>query len=721
MPGHTLQGRAIALTGTLLHFKRREAKEKLEALGASVAGGVSKKVDIVVAGRDAGAKVEKAAAYGIRIVGEHWLRAVLSGADPDGPARFEAIDGDLGDWLQVAEFDGCHGPRDLRPLVEALHFLEAKEGVTELHREASRRALRGQPLGIAHSRNHNHSIVDAELSPCGRFLATVSNPPMQWMGSGTGLGSLGIWDLASGRVVNAIDLPGGGAVAKRGLVQWSGDGRRIFAPVWGSCIGRFDPFGSRGGPLMSASLGFGPEATPYALRPDGEQLWVSVDGRASGLPLAAVSTAEGLRFGEGSPGIRWLDGESLPSCEAPRWLGNAVAMSPGYAVHAETGEVLWDCRDRVRQSGFAARLSFSADAQHFVATGNKAFAGDAVTGAHRWDLPDAVKSVVSVHWAPLAGASNAGRFAAVGTDSVLLGNADGPIAVLDVVASDATFSPSGERLAILRADRSVQFFDATGAATGTLDAFGEGVEALCWGAGILVGWGPDVLEFRREDGRCVGRHNLLPEPGFVEPRRFLEKPFPTAEACPVPESSAGGWRWITPASNGRQLHCWSEDLPRLDELLVVTLGAELAWPWRWLGDGEVVSIIHDRGEATEKSFGKLLALASLGRVAKPDWDSDYGYETQTLQGPLSEEFGEQTLRVARVGAHCFRGWEPVSAEQWSDLVGQVVVFATRERQRERRVGTLLGSDGENLVMLFAHGFERIRLETVAWLAKAFCK
>jgi DNA ligase (NAD+) len=61
------------LTGTLDKMSRSEAKEKLLALGAKVAGSVSKKTDYVVAGAEAGSKLTKAESLGIPVVGEDTL------------------------------------------------------------------------------------------------------------------------------------------------------------------------------------------------------------------------------------------------------------------------------------------------------------------------------------------------------------------------------------------------------------------------------------------------------------------------------------------------------------------------------------------------------------------------------------------------------------------------------------------------------------------------
>ena len=68
-----LNGKTVVLTGTLEQLSRSEAKEKLLALGAKVAGSVSKKTDFVVAGRDAGSKLTKAESLGVPVVDEATL------------------------------------------------------------------------------------------------------------------------------------------------------------------------------------------------------------------------------------------------------------------------------------------------------------------------------------------------------------------------------------------------------------------------------------------------------------------------------------------------------------------------------------------------------------------------------------------------------------------------------------------------------------------------
>jgi len=70
-------GKTVVLTGKLEILNRNDAKEKLEALGAKVAGSVSKKTHLVIAGADAGSKLTKAQELGVEIWDEEKLIAEL--------------------------------------------------------------------------------------------------------------------------------------------------------------------------------------------------------------------------------------------------------------------------------------------------------------------------------------------------------------------------------------------------------------------------------------------------------------------------------------------------------------------------------------------------------------------------------------------------------------------------------------------------------------------
>jgi len=74
-----LAGKTVVLTGTLTTLSRDEAKDLLEAAGAKVAGSVSKRTDYVVAGAEAGSKLEKARELGVAVLDEDGLRQLLAG------------------------------------------------------------------------------------------------------------------------------------------------------------------------------------------------------------------------------------------------------------------------------------------------------------------------------------------------------------------------------------------------------------------------------------------------------------------------------------------------------------------------------------------------------------------------------------------------------------------------------------------------------------------
>ncbi|KAF0163591.1 MAG: DNA ligase (NAD+) [Rhodocyclaceae bacterium] len=72
-----IAGKTFVLTGTLPTLTRDEAKDMIEALGGKVAGSVSKKTDYVVAGAEAGSKLDKAQALGVSILDETQFRELI--------------------------------------------------------------------------------------------------------------------------------------------------------------------------------------------------------------------------------------------------------------------------------------------------------------------------------------------------------------------------------------------------------------------------------------------------------------------------------------------------------------------------------------------------------------------------------------------------------------------------------------------------------------------
>jgi DNA ligase (NAD+) len=80
-----LAGKTFVLTGTFPSLSRDQARDLLEAAGAKVAGSVSKKTDYVVAGAEAGSKLEKAQALGVAVLDEAGMLDLLKTPPPENP------------------------------------------------------------------------------------------------------------------------------------------------------------------------------------------------------------------------------------------------------------------------------------------------------------------------------------------------------------------------------------------------------------------------------------------------------------------------------------------------------------------------------------------------------------------------------------------------------------------------------------------------------------
>jgi DNA ligase (NAD+) len=71
-------GKVFVLTGTLPTLTRDAARQMIEAAGGKVSNSVSKKTDFVVAGGEAGSKLEKARTLGVTVIDEEQLLALLN-------------------------------------------------------------------------------------------------------------------------------------------------------------------------------------------------------------------------------------------------------------------------------------------------------------------------------------------------------------------------------------------------------------------------------------------------------------------------------------------------------------------------------------------------------------------------------------------------------------------------------------------------------------------
>ena len=76
-----LAGRTLVVTGTLPGMNRAEAEEAIRAAGGKAAGSVSRKTDYLVAGENAGSKLQKAQELGVPVLDEEAFRQLLAGQE----------------------------------------------------------------------------------------------------------------------------------------------------------------------------------------------------------------------------------------------------------------------------------------------------------------------------------------------------------------------------------------------------------------------------------------------------------------------------------------------------------------------------------------------------------------------------------------------------------------------------------------------------------------
>lgn len=236
-------------------------------------------------------------------------------------------DAELEALAEHADFSGFEPGRDLAPLRERLLRLERERGITELHRRFSDKVL-ATGARLVETPRYLGAQRSFALSPDGRHLAIASERPGRSSG-----GDVHIWELATGRVVDAVGFERTmvGAPWETFGLQWSPSGRWLGVNLDTVIVGVLRAFAGTppcftadvtrrwGSPTAMAI----PERhkndghlPAWCWSPDETQLFLSTPGPDGALGCI-VPFREGARINEDSEGLRWcparLDGKPLQS------------------------------------------------------------------------------------------------------------------------------------------------------------------------------------------------------------------------------------------------------------------------------------------------------------------------------------------------------------------------------------------------------------------------
>ncbi|MFI6285045.1 WD40 repeat domain-containing protein [Streptomyces sp. NPDC051018] len=365
-------------------MRKKNAAERLRALGAKVGNGVTERTDLIVlALYETGPVPLTDKMLRTPYLDEYGLAELLERAEglgpkaPENPPFASADDlaaakdaDDLRALLERADWGAFVPERDTVPLRERLTRLEAEAGVTDVHRTATRLLLvRHDQLRIEllHGQTHDVEIVGHALSPDGRWLVTGSWVGDDWEAGGV----LQVWEVATARCVQVIRKVSGGVgwPDYRRTVQWSADSTRFAAVYQTNHIGVWDAW-SAGGPPASISVSDGnSRPSPFALSPDGRSVYAhsgtNGDGGLQGCLLPVLrgdlnwlanhvdtdhpylmarqlSDEVSEKFGQdrdADPDDHQV-GEWI---EDPRWSADGTRLfgSNGLCVDAGTREVVW--------------------------------------------------------------------------------------------------------------------------------------------------------------------------------------------------------------------------------------------------------------------------------------------------------------------------------------------------------------------------------------------
>lgn len=227
-----IRGKKVVLTGTFHQIGRKEAEDRLEALGAKCVGAISKNVDVLFAGEKAGSKVEKAKALGIEVLGEDDLFRILGhGGESAQESEVDdvAFDGSNTPENLVAAIEsvgwGSASSETIAALSDALKMHEKIHGITAAHKAATRRLMAAKRAVLMNNMPHTARLTGHSLSHDKLRFVTGSECGSDYNAGG----QLAIWDVPGGRLINVIDriVGGVGSSDYNTQITWSPDDRLI--------------------------------------------------------------------------------------------------------------------------------------------------------------------------------------------------------------------------------------------------------------------------------------------------------------------------------------------------------------------------------------------------------------------------------------------------------------------------------------------------------------
>ncbi|MFG2894523.1 BRCT domain-containing protein [Streptomyces sp. NPDC048248] len=620
-----VRGMTVVLIGRFDGLRQDEAQRRLEELGARVTGSVTSRTDLVFVDSlhyNVGRKLREARNRNLPIFDDKALRALL--ADEDASDR---------GGPQVGAVS------NLVALRARLLKLEREQGITEEHRAATRELREREGTLLRHPYGHQVEINDYALSPCGHYLATGT-----LSGNDYG-GTLQIWEMVTGRCVNAIGIEGGiGRPGYERSIQWSADSRRIGLAYNTNRVGVFDPFSPYLGSVTLAQClitddASGPET--WALAPDGRRLfansrtrcevggcivpmdsgelnWTSGDATPAHPFLLAEKLREDLRTEE-------MDAHDDVTLQADGWArwsrdgtrlqaqGGSRGHTEAFAIDVSSGQVSW-------LAEIGELVAWSPDDRLLVHYDKGLIFLDAETGKPR-GKEVGTQGVSALQWgmqgevprlAALVGEGNAAR----AQPGVLIYDEDRfryrlditPVEEDMVYADSWAWAPSGDAGAWLTADGRVEVWSLDGdepKRLRTLDVPSE-TGVLLWGAdGVLVAMSPTTLRFLRAgSGEVLGDFTFPHKPRAPKPLGDNYWFFERHHFAPDDETWCALFEeGVVIAPDGREMESW-------DEVLAWTVNERLAWPVRW---GEL-TVVPDA-----RSAGIALGDAPDGQWLREYW------------------------------------------------------------------------------------------------------